>query len=85
MQIYNLNEGGKMATKQGCIILSGNPIKIIWDCLILFALVVVGCVVPIHLAFESTETHNWKVFYIIIDICFFIDIVLTFFTSVSDD
>lgn len=37
------------------------------------------------MAFESTETHSWVVFYVVIDICFFIDIILTFFTSVSDD
>lgn len=64
--------------------MSNNPIKICWDFLILVLLIVVCVFVPYHLAFEQEESEAWLIFYYAIDLCFFIDIILTFFTSISD-
>lgn len=41
-------------------------------------------IVPVRLAFSENDTVGWIVAYEFIDICFLIDIVLTFFSSYSD-
>jgi len=45
----------------------------------------VAIVVPFRLGFNSEETLALRVIGYIIDISFFVDIVLTFFTSYYDD
>ena len=40
---------------------------------------------PYRLAFAQYESKAWQVVYITTDIMFLIDIILTFFTSVTDD
>ena len=68
-----------------CIIMSNNPYKIIWDVLILFLLTFICFVVPYRLAFSDGESFGWQLTYGIIDMFFTLDILLTFFTSVSDN
>ena len=66
------------------IIRANNTYKIIWDVFVLGLVLCVSLVVPTRLAFATSESVGWFIFYVCSDIIFFIDIVLTFFTTVSD-
>lgn len=65
--------------------MSSNPIKITWDLFILFLLLIVCIVVPFRLAFYPEQSTTWMIIYISMDLCFLIDIIVTFFTSVNDE
>lgn len=67
-----------------CIIMQGNFYKIIWDVWILSLLLVVSIIVPVRLAFTDNESLSWLIYYTATDAFFFIDIILTFFTSITD-
>ena len=51
----------------------------------LIALLFITLVVPLRLVFTHEETTRWVVIYALIDLCFLTDIVLTFFTSFTDE
>ena len=68
-----------------CIIMPNNPVKICWDVLVLILLLAVSIIVPMRLAFAESEPLGWFIFYITSDVIFFIDIILSFFTAVSDE
>ena len=70
--------------KTKCIIAANNPYKIMWDILVLFLVILVSIIVPIRLAFDTSEPIGWVIFYTLTDIIFLVDIILTFFTSVSN-
>mmetsp|Transcript_27296 Transcript_27296/g.36510 ORF Transcript_27296/g.36510 Transcript_27296/m.36510 type:complete len:264 (+) Transcript_27296:1271-2062(+) len=65
--------------------MQNNRYKIMWDILVLIILLVVSIIVPTRLAFAQSEPISWFVFYSTTDFIFFIDIILSFFTSVSDE
>ena len=65
--------------------MQSNRYKIIWDLWVLILLVVISLIVPIRLAFAESDPLGWFIFYIATDVMFIIDIILTFFTSVSDE
>ena len=64
-----------------------NSLKNIWDNLIYMGLFINFILVPFTLAFERDKDHNDQIlpitytWEIIFDICFVINIVLTFFTA----
>ena len=68
-----------------CIIRQGNMKKVIWDLWILLILLAVSLIVPVRLAFVESDSDPWFMFYILTDLMFLIDIVLTFFTSIQND
>ena len=68
-----------------CIIMSNNGYKILWDLWILLLLLLISVVVPWRLAFYDESDHGWQITYWVIDSFFFLDIILTFFTSVTDE
>ena len=51
----------------------------------LLLLLIVSLIVPVRLAFVEQDNGSWFVFYIITDVFFLIDLILTFFTSVPDE
>lgn len=53
--------------------------------MVLTLLLVVSLIVPVRLAFVEQESNSWFAFYIITDVFFLIDLILTFFTSVPDE
>ena len=55
-----------------------------WDVWILALLLLISIVVPWRLAFYDESDVGWQVAWFIIDSFFFLDIILTFFTSVTD-
>lgn len=57
----------------------------IFDLIITACLVFTATVLPFRLAFSETETIGWKVVYILIDLFFLLDIILTFFTSYTNE
>ena len=66
---------------QWCLIKSTNKYKLIWDLILLCLLVFISMAVPYRIAFVDFEPYSWILTYWIIDILFFIDIILTFMTS----
>ena len=64
--------------------MQSNFYKIIWDVWILMLLLVVSIIVPVRLAFTDNESLPWLIYYTVTDAFFFIDIILTFFTSITD-
>lgn len=58
--------------------------KITWDFFVLLELIFISITVPYRISFIDNDGKNWKTIYTIIDICFGIDIVLTFNTSYSE-
>ena len=69
------------------IIMSNNGYKILWDIYILVLLLIISLLVPWRLAFNQGQDDEtgWLVAFWIIDLFFLIDIMLTFFTSVTDE
>jgi hypothetical protein len=45
----------------------------------------VALVVPYRLAVEAKDTSGWKIFAIVVDVSFGIDIILTFFAVYYDE
>jgi hypothetical protein len=69
------------------IIDSNNKYKIYWDVFIILILLFVCAVLPFRITFSKRveeTTGGWEIAYYIMDSLFFVDIVLTFFTSISD-
>ena len=75
----------KTKVRSKCIIMSGNPRKVFWDLFVLVLLLLVCIIVPYRLAFYPEQSSGWVYFYLIMDFCFLLDIIVTFFTSVPDD
>ena len=67
------------------IILANNKYKIYFDLLILATLLFTTCVVPWRLAFSDSDPIGWTSVYLIIDFIYCIEVILTFFTSYTDD
>jgi hypothetical protein len=70
---------------QKCIIFANNKYKIFFDLIVLGALIFTTLVVPWRLAFSDGDPPGWIAVYFLIDAIFTIDIVLTFFTSYTDE
>ena len=70
--------------KSECIIHHNNIYKLFWDVIVLLILLIVSIIVPYRLAFTDGEPFGWLLFYIITDTFFFIDIILTFLTSLYE-
>lgn len=66
------------------IIMQNNKLKVKWDILIMIIVFFILIFVPYRLAFYDTDSDLWVIIYIFIDICFLIDIILSFLTSLTD-
>lgn len=66
------------------IIHQSNVRKVIWDIIIMLLLLFVSIVVPVRLAFDNDDPVEWIIIYALVDLVFFIDIIITFFTSYTD-
>ncbi len=67
------------------IILANNKYKIYFDLIILATLLFTTFVVPWRLAFTDSDSIAWTSVYLIIDVIYLIDVILTFFTSYTDE
>jgi hypothetical protein len=76
-------ESAKSEVKPRCLILQNNKYKIWWDLFVMIILIFISIVVPFRLAFVEDDDSFWKIAYFVMDICFLIDILLTFFTSIT--
>lgn len=72
--------------KNRCIILQNNAYKIMWDIAVMIIVIAVAIILPIRIAFKdnSGEEFGWVIAYIVIDVIFFVDILLNFFTSYTE-
>lgn len=62
-----------------------NKFKLAWDIFVLSILLIVSMLVPVRLAFATHDPISWLVTYTVVDSIFAIDLILTFFTSISDE
>jgi hypothetical protein len=67
-----------------CIIMQNKMYKIYWDLTIIALLLFVCIVIPWRITFIEEEAPGWYWSFIIIDCIFLVDMVITFFTSVTD-
>jgi len=58
--------------------------KVKWDILIMIIVFFILIFVPYRLAFTDFDPPRWVIIYAIIDICFLVDIILSFLTSLTD-
>jgi hypothetical protein len=72
-------------TKPKCIILANAKNKILWDIWITFTLLFITIAVPVRLAFYDRDPLSWILMYGVVDFSFLTDLVLTFFTSYTDE
>ena len=56
----------------------------LWDVVVLVALLFITLVVPVRLVFTQNESSAWIFIYALIDLIFLTDIVMTFFTTYTD-
>ena len=71
--------------KPDWIIPANNKYKIYFDLVILTTLIFTTTVVPWRLAFSDSDPISWTTVYLVIDFIYFIEIILTFFTSYTDE
>ena len=58
--------------------------KVCWDLFILFVLIFISISVPYRITFIEKDSKGWFTVFTIVDVCFGIDILLTFNTSYTD-
>jgi hypothetical protein len=57
----------------------------LWDIWITFTLLFITIAVPVRLAFYDRDPLGWILMYGVVDFSFLTDLVLTFFTSYTDE
>ena len=57
--------------------------KIIWDIFIMFLLLFVCIILPLHISF-NIDTKGWCIGYYLFDAFFLIDLLLNFFSTVAE-
>ncbi len=67
------------------VILPDDPFKKKWDFLIIAVLIFTAFVSPYRIAFVTVDTTPWIVIESIVDVIFFIDLVLNFFFAFYDE
>ena len=70
--------------KARCLIVPNKKWKLVWDMYVVFLLLTVSILVPYRLAFFPEDDFQMMMVYAVIDTCFFIDLILTFFTTTVD-
>jgi len=71
----------KQKREASCIIFPANKVKQGWDVLIMLLLLYTALFVPYKVCFEDQSSDAQFIFDCWVDACFFIDIILTFFTA----
>ena len=77
-----MNNGQK---KTKCIIFQHSLSKLIFDIVICALLLCVCCIVPYRICFIDKDSTAVKYTFIFVDFCFFIDMIVTFFTTITDE
>lgn len=71
--------------KNTCLIYPSNVMKQCWDVVVVFLLLYTAIFVPFKVCFTDESTDGEFIFDLGVDFCFFVDIVLTFFTATEGD
>lgn len=86
LTMFYSNNSNFVKTDKSKWLISGTATwKIIWDLYILFILLAICTIIPYRLAFDDRDTLGWIMTYAAIDICFFLDIIISFFTTFTDE
>lgn len=67
------------------VIPANNRFKIVFDLFIMVCLMFTATVVPYRLAFTDEDPPGWTAAYVFVDLLFLADIILTFFTSYTEE
>ena len=70
--------------KTRCLIVPSKKWKLVWDMYVVFLLLFISILVPYRLAFFPEDDFQMMMIYAVIDTCFFIDLIMTFFTTTVD-
>lgn len=84
LQRYS-TKGYRAHSKNNCYINPSNKWKQRWDFYIMFCMVAACILTPLQLAFVEEDTIEWIIMSAAIDVSFFIDIVLTFFSAYVEE
>ena len=68
-----------------CLISYRNFWKQCWDAFVMLLLLFVTITVPLRLAFTDEDSYGWFITNGVVDLLFFLDIILTFLTSFLDE
>jgi hypothetical protein len=77
-------QSNRSGDRPTCMIFSTDKFKIYWDIWIVFLLIFVCIIIPYRIAFIDKETDTWSILFYVFDFFFWLDMILTFFTSVQD-
>ena len=77
------NAFSKHRKRERCLIYQDNIIKLYWDIYVTILLLFIVNVMPYHIAFKISSP-KWCITYNLIDLCFFIDLVMMFFTTLPE-
>jgi len=67
-----------------CLILPESKFKTIWNMIIIVLLIYTGSYVPYKIAFIDEDTKGVQYFEYLVDILFFFDIIINFFSATED-
>jgi len=67
-----------------CLIMPDGKFKTVWNMIIIFLLIYTGSYVPYKIAFIDEDSKGVEIFEYIVDILFFMDIIINFFSATDD-
>ena len=78
---------GGTKNRKFCIMYPQDRLKLVWELIIAFILLVTCFTTPLNLAFQDLESGNnvYKGMQVTMDILFAIDIVINFFAAIQDE
>jgi CRP-like cAMP-binding protein len=69
-----------------CVLLPSSTFKQVWNAFIVALLAYTATVMPYHMAFiETNSTGAWFIIDTVIDVCFFLDIIVIFFSAYEEN
>ena len=66
---------------QKCILVPDDPLKTKWELMTSVVLVFTAVTTPLQLAFSDSDNLTWTIINYIVDVIFFVDIILSFFSA----
>jgi hyperpolarization activated cyclic nucleotide-gated potassium channel 1 len=69
-----------------CMLLPSSTFKQVWNAFVVVLLIYTATVMPYHMAFVETQsTGQWFIIDAVIDVSFFLDIIVVFFSAYEED
>ena len=72
----------KNTAAKKCLIMPYSIWKKTWDVIIIYHLIYTALIMPFNICFEDETTNAQFIYDLVMDSCFMMDVVLTFFTAI---